>query len=114
MKKRLLFLMIPLLSFSGCTAVMSDFTGENPKKEAYQEGYREGVRENLKMFKENFVDNEVPYYYWQSPIVQKVLIPAQISNGLFIPAHFEYVVIQPGEWRKYYPYPITGGGRSQQ
>lgn len=114
MKKQILFLLVLVMILPGCAAVMSDFKGENPGKEAYQDGYREGVRENLKMFKENFVDNEVPYYYWQSPIVQKVLIPAQITNGLFIPAHFEYVVIEPGAWENYYPYPIAGGGRSFQ
>ena len=83
--------------------------GNLKEKKAYEEGYRAGVREQLKKFKENFVDNQVPYYYWQSPVTQKVKVPAQIVNGLFIPAHYEYVIIQPGKWQQEYAYPIAKG-----
>ncbi|MCL5674247.1 MAG: hypothetical protein M1501_00660 [Candidatus Omnitrophica bacterium] len=83
--------------------------GKEKEKKAYKEGYKAGVKEQLKKFRENFVDNQVPYYYWQSPIVQKVKIPAQLVNGFFIPSHYEYVIIQPGKWQKEYAYPIAKG-----
>lgn len=84
------------------------------EKRAYEKGYKAGVREQLKKFKTNFVDNQVPYYYWQSPIVQQVKIPAQVVNGLFIPSHYEYVIIKPGDWQKEYGYPIAKGENNNE
>lgn len=96
---------------SGVVRFFQDWFSPMSRKEkkAYEKGYKAGVREQLKKFKENFVDNQVPYYYWQTPIVQKVKVPGQIVNGLFIPSHYEYVIIIPGKWQKEYGYPIAKG-----
>jgi hypothetical protein len=61
----------------------------------------------MQEFASNFYGNDFPYFYWQSPIVQNVQIPAHIENGVFIPEHNEPVVIDPGEWRNKPGYPIN-------
>ena len=35
---------------------------------------------------------------WEKPIVQIVKIPATIRGGVYIPEHYEYVIIRPGEY----------------
>jgi len=95
------FLAISFILFlAGC----STFGG---KAKTFETGYREGVKENIQEFASNFYGNDFPYFYWQSPIVQNVRIPAHIENGVFIPEHNELVVINPGEWRKSSGYPIN-------
>ena len=58
-------------------------------------------------FAQTFYGNDFPYFYWESPIVQNVKIPAHIENGVFIPEHNEPVVIEPAEWRNKPSYPIN-------
>ncbi len=77
------------------------------EEEAYTEGYRNGVKENIQQFAREFYGSPFPYYYWQAPLVQKVYIPARIVGGTFQPAHWEYVIILPGQWREKFGYPIT-------
>lgn len=76
------------------------------KDTTFEEGYRLGAKENISDFAKNFHGNDFPYFYWESPIVQDVRIPAHIKNGLFIPEHNEPVVITPAEWRSTFTYPI--------
>ena len=97
--KRLLAILC-LLSLYGCSTL-----GVRPK--AFEEGYRTGVRENMADFAKNFHGNDFPYFYWESPIVQDVRIPSRIENGVFIPEHNEPVMIEPGEWREKFSYPIS-------
>ena len=54
-----------------------------------------------------FQGGDFPYYHWASPIVQDVLVPAHIANGVFIPEHKEPVIIKPGEWAQSPAYPIA-------
>jgi hypothetical protein len=89
-----------VLLLTGC----STFGG---KSKTFEAGYREGSRENIQEFASNFYGNDFPYFYWQSPIVQNVQIPAHIENGVFIPEHNEPVVIDPAQWRKNEGYPIN-------
>jgi len=35
---------------------------------------------------------------WKKPIVQIVKVPATIKGGIYIPEHYEYVIIRPGEY----------------
>jgi len=76
------------------------------KEDAYRKGYREGVRENIQKFSSEFLGNNFPYYYWEAPLVQKVYIPARIVGGSFQPAHWEYVIIMPGQWEEKFGWPI--------
>lgn len=84
---------------AGCSTL-----GKNNK--TFEEGYRAGVKEEMAKFAENFYGNDFPYFYWESPVVQNVRIPAHIENGLFVPEHNEPVVINPGDWRKSFSYPL--------
>ncbi|RJP30004.1 MAG: hypothetical protein C4533_00055 [Candidatus Omnitrophota bacterium] len=89
-----------ILFLAGC----STFGG---KSKSFEAGYREGARENIQEFATNFYGNDFPYFYWQSPIVQNVKIPAHIENGVFVPEHNEPVVIDAAQWRKGEGYPIN-------
>lgn len=89
-----------MVLLSGCSTLRVDTS-------RFEEGFRLGAKENIQEFAGSFYGNDFPYFYWQSPIVQQVRIPAHIENGLFVPEHFEPVLIQPGEWRKEFGYPIT-------
>jgi len=35
---------------------------------------------------------------YKKPVVQMVRVPATIRGGVYIPEHYEYVVVQPGEY----------------
>ena len=54
-----------------------------------------------------FQGGDFPYYHWASPMVQDVLVPAHIANGVFIPEHKEPVIIKPGEWAQSPATPIA-------
>ncbi|MGD0336182.1 MAG: hypothetical protein ABSB18_03695 [Candidatus Omnitrophota bacterium] len=77
------------------------------KEKVFEAGYRMGARENMQDFAQSFYGNDFPYFYWESPVVQNVKIPAHIENGVFIPEHNEPVVITPAEWRNKPSYPIS-------
>lgn len=36
--------------------------------------------------------------FFQKPVVQKVKVPAMVRNGVYIPEHYEYVIVKPGEY----------------
>ena len=97
---------LSLLSLAGCSTL-------GFKNETFEEGYRTGVKENVQDFAKNFHGNDFPYFYWESPIVQDVRIPSHIENGMFIPEHNEPVMIEPGEWRSKFTYPISAGKKDQ-
>jgi len=89
-----------ILILSGCSTF-------GKKDKVFEAGYRSGVKENIQDFAGNFYGNDFPYFYWESPIVQNVRMPAHIENGVFIPEHNEPVVIEPAQWRKKIAYPIS-------
>jgi hypothetical protein len=93
-----------IISFVMLLAGCSTF---NWKGKTFEEGFRLGVRENVEDFAQRFYGNDFPYFYWQSPVVQNVKIPAHIANGVFVPEHIEPVVIEPAKWRKEFSYPIN-------
>ncbi len=97
--KRFLIVIL-ILSLNGCLTL-------NRKDKAFETGYRTGVKENVENFAERFYGNDFPYFYWQSPVVQNITIPAHIENGVFIPEHNEPVIIEPAKWRKEFGYPIN-------
>ncbi len=104
--KRFLIIIF-ILSSAGCLTL-------NRNDKAFETGYRTGVKENVENFAERFYGNDFPYFYWQSPIVQNVEIPAHIENGVFIPEHFEPVMIEPAKWRKEFGYPINCQNSAKQ
>ena len=96
-----------ILSLAGCSTFSF-------KDKTFEEGYRSGVRENIQDFAQTFHGNDFPYFYWESPIVQNVRIPSHIENGMFIPDHNEPVMIEPGEWRNKFTYPISSGRKNKK
>ncbi len=94
------FVICFVLLLAGCSTFCK-------KDKTFEEGYRQGVKEDVADFTQAFYGNDFPYFYWSSPIIQNVRIPAQIENGLFVPEHNEPVVITPAEWRNRLTYPIN-------
>ena len=94
------FVVCLIMLLAGCSTL-------GRKDKIFEEGYRMGVKENMSDFTKNFHGNDFPYFYWESPIVQDVHIPASIENGVFIPSHNEPVVIMPAEWRNKFTYPVS-------
>lgn len=105
MKRSILFI-LSLIVLSGC-ATLHNRGNSLLSKDSEAKGYRAGVKENINKFAENFIGNDFPYYYWQAPLIQRVYKPARIRGGSYIPAHYEYVIIDPAEWRETYGYPIS-------
>lgn len=61
---------------------------------AYGEGVRDGA---ARLATEREAEPGDP---WVAPLVQQVWIPARVVEGVLIPAHREWVVIHPAEWRR--------------
>ena len=89
------------------TVLLAGCSTFNKKDTDFEVGYRAGVKENIADFSRSFYGNDFPYFYWSSPIVQSVRVPAHIENGVFVPEHNELVLIEPGEWREKAGYPIN-------
>lgn len=75
-------------------------------KDVYEKGYKDASKEQMDLIVERFNGGDFPYFYWNQPIIQNVDVPAHISNGVFVPAHQEIVIIKPGEWKHNAGYPI--------
>lgn len=61
------------------------------------------VSSNLQKNSLDNADNEltkgdIQNLTWKKPIVQLVKVPATIRNGVYMPEHYEYVIIRPGEY----------------
>ena len=98
---------VKTMLFIGFFVLLAGCSTFSRKDKAFEAGYRMGSKENIQDFTESFSGNNFPYFYWQSPVVQTVNIPAHIENGVFIPEHNEPVVIEPAKWRKEFGYPIN-------
>ena len=97
--KNVVFVLLSLLAV-GCA------TPSLEQKKVYAQGYQRGVKEQMQTIASQFQGGNFPFYHWSAPIVQEVDIPAHISNGVFLPAHKELVIIKPGEWAQSPAYPI--------
>jgi hypothetical protein len=71
------------------------------------EAFQAGVRAALESYAAQYLDNDFPYYHWHAPLVQQTWIPPQISGGVLIPGHLEYVTITPGAYRREFAAPLT-------
>ena len=98
-----------VFTLCGC----SGLTSNTKIDKDFETGYRRGVKENIHDFAQNFYGNDFPYFNWVSPVIQNVYIPAHIENGLFISAHFEPVMIEPGQWRNKLAYPVLSSDKKR-
>jgi hypothetical protein len=71
------------------------------------EAFQAGVRATLESYATQYLDNDFPYYDWHAPLVQQTWIPPQISGGVLIPGHLDYVTITPGAYRREFAAPLT-------
>jgi hypothetical protein len=55
-------------------------------------------RSTISMIESEIAKGEIKSKLYTKPVVQKVKVPAQIRGGVYIPEHWEYVIIQPGEY----------------
>ncbi len=90
---KMIILSLNIICLSSCSAAFGLH-----HKDRYEEGYRQGVKEQVEQVGSEFKGANYPYYHWAAPMVQEVLTPAQISNGVMIPEHKQLVIIKPGEW----------------
>jgi len=89
---RLMMFVLHMLFLSSCSAAFGQH------RHGYEEGFRQGAKDHVQAVGDQFQGVKFPFYHWQAPIVQEVLTPAHISNGVMIPEHHQLVIIQPGEW----------------
>ena len=61
---------------------------------AYGDGVRDGAAQLVAEREAELGDA------WVAPIVQQVWMPARVVDGVLIPAHREWVVVHPAEWRR--------------
>jgi hypothetical protein len=90
---------------SGCAARTPQPTPT--ESEALQAAYRAGLQTALRGYQEQILDNDFPYTNWSSPLVQRLWMPARITNGVFIPGHMEDVIITPGAWKREFSAPLS-------
>jgi hypothetical protein len=60
------------------------------------------------------LDNDFPYTNWSPPLVQRLWMPARITNGVFIPGHMEDVIITPGAWKREFSAPLSTNQSASQ
>ncbi len=71
---------------------------------AMADAYRRGVREAVNQMIDGLGHD--PRWTWAAPVVQEVWLPPHIVNGVYVPGHREWVLIQPGQWRAQFGLPL--------
>jgi hypothetical protein len=97
--------MATVLVLNGCAARAPQPTPT--ESEALQAAYRAGLQTALRGYQEQMLDNDFPYTNWSPPLVQRLWMPARITNGVFIPGHMEDVIITPGAWKREFSAPLS-------
>jgi hypothetical protein len=99
-------LVVVLLASAGCVG-QKNFSRR--ERGTYLQGYRAGVSAQIGDVVEGLNGNDFPYLdgSWSAPLVQDVIIPAHIADGVFYPRHAEPVIITPGEWKKSGAFPLS-------
>ena len=85
------------LTMTGCTGLDGPRLPDLDAR-AIARAYRDGVRDGAaRLVTEREAELGDP---WVPPLVQEVWMPARVVAGVLIPAHREWVVIHPAEWRR--------------
>jgi hypothetical protein len=103
-------LLSAVVATSGCAALgpwgafpgLSSEAAPTPETRVERDGaladaYRRGVREALRHLAAG-PDGD-PRWTWVAPLAQEVWVPPQIRQGVYIPGHREWVLIEPAQWR---------------
>ena len=99
------FLVLGLLA--GCTPPTQERVTFPNEDDVRAEAFQAGVRAALESYATQYLDNDFPYYRWQAPLMQQTWIPPQISGGVLIPGHTEYVTIKPGAYKREFAAPLS-------
>lgn len=90
---------------AGCASGARPPTAAVPDpNQAAQEAYRQGVDDAVHKFRAMLQERNVPAGIlpyapiFRPPRIERVWVPATVEDGVFIPAHWEWVTIQDGYW----------------
>jgi hypothetical protein len=83
------------VTLSGCAGFDA---GRGASPAALARAYDQGVRDALAQLSVERAPDL--HHIWTAPVVQEVWVPARIVDAVFVPAHREWVVIHPAEWRR--------------
>jgi hypothetical protein len=83
------------VTLTGCAGLDA---GHGPGPAALARAYNHGVRDALAQL--SAARRPDLHHAWTAPVVQEVWVPARIVDAVFVPAHREWVVIHPAEWRR--------------
>src|SRR5262245_34240756 len=96
-----------LMTLAACTPPTRTPVAPPTTVDIRAEAFQAGVRATLESYATQYLDNDFPYYDWHAPLVQQPWIPSQISGGVLIPGHLEYVTITPGAYKRAFAAPLT-------
>ncbi len=99
--------LLMLMTLAACTPAPRAPVMPPMAADVRAEAFQAGVRATLESYATQYLDNDFPYYYWHAPLVQQTWIPPQISGGVLIPGHLEYVTITPGAYARAFAAPLT-------
>ena len=103
--KNILIIVLLTITLVGCKTTNNHATLRKPNP--YEQGFRDGAKHNIEGIVEQLNGNDFPFAgTWSEPIVQDVVIPAHIKDGVFYPESKQTVLIVPGEWKKQQAFPI--------
>ena len=103
-RRRVAALALGVVATTGC-AVWPPPPEARPELDAaIADAYRRGVHEAVTQMIHGLGHD--PRWTWVAPVVQEVWLPPHIVNGVYVPGHREWVLIQPGQWRVQFGLPL--------
>ncbi|MBE0427210.1 MAG: hypothetical protein IBX72_11285 [Nitrospirae bacterium] len=105
--KQIIFLTFIAIFFFGCAPLWKS----EPRWEMEEKAIN---RSTMSMVESEIAKGEFKSRLYTKPVVQKVKVTAMIRGGVYIPEHWEYVIIQPGEYVLNDPDAIEQGEENQQ
>lgn len=84
-------LLLITIFFFGCAPLWERGSRWDTEEKAFN-------RSATAIVEEEITKGEYKSKLYTKPVVQKVKVPPMIRGGVYIPEHWEYVIIQPGEY----------------
>ncbi len=97
-------LALGVVAMTGCALLPAPPETRPEADAAIADAYRRGVREALQQMVDGLGHD--PRWTWVAPVVQELWLPPHIVNGVYVPGHREWVLIQPGQWRVQFGLPL--------
>lgn len=102
-----LYVLLVLGLLAACTPTTHIPVASPTEADVQTAAFQAGVRAALESYATQYLDNDFPYYNWHAPLVQQTWIPPQISGGVLIPGHLEYMTITPGAYKREFAAPLS-------